>query len=212
MLGESRALVFACRSGVQWREGGDAAGLQEGEDDVTGDEAMTVLERGQLEPLYVLWGPNQFWRSRWLLGAQKRFMGEDAAGASIIRLDGPQNFSAVAMELATGALFAPRKMVIVDGMNWSKKEEMLQAYLGRPVPESLLVIIEEKVAPSLEKAIGRQRLIEFGVLSGLRFRRFVETEAGKRDIRWDARAREEFCRLVEGNEYLAEQELEKLSL
>ncbi len=179
---------------------------------MTGEEAIAVLERGKLEPLYVLTGPNQFWRSRWLAGARKLFMGGEFDTVGVVRLDGVQNFSAVELELASGALFDSRKMVIVDGMKWSKKEEMLEAYLNHPVPDTLLVVIEEKVGPSVEKALGRQRVIGFADLSGVAFRRFVQGEADKRAVRWDAAAREEFCRLVDGNEYLAEQELEKLSL
>lgn len=173
---------------------------------------MAVLQRGTLQPVYVLTGPNRYWRTQWLVGARHMFLGESAEGTGMVRLDGVQDFRDVELELASGTLFDPKKMVVVDGGRWPKKEESLKAYSEHPMPDTLLIVVEEKAAANLEKAIGRHRFIDCGPLSPAAFRRFVKEEADRLKIRWDNAAIETFCRIVDGNEYLAVQELDKLSL
>lgn len=175
------------------------------------EEALAVVERGHLEPLYVLAGSNAYWRVEWLRLARLRFLGPDT-DTGLVRLESPDHFSSVELELSSGALFDPRKMVVVEGGRWSKKEESLSRYLDHPVPDTILVLVEEKPSPALEKAVGSHRYVEMAALSPAGFRRFVRSHQQRLKIRWDAAAEEVFVRLTAGNEYLAVQELEKLSL
>lgn len=178
---------------------------------MTIEEAMAVATRGRLEALYVLAGPNRFWRVEWLKIAQKTFLGHDASG-SAVRLENVMDFRDIELELASGGLFEPRKVVIVDQCRWNKREDTIKKYLDHPVPDTLLILLEDKVAPALERLVGSHRYVEMSVLTATAFRRFVQQHAEELHIQWDSAAREKFCRLVDGNEYLAMQELNKLSL
>ncbi|PSR23664.1 MAG: DNA polymerase III subunit delta [Sulfobacillus acidophilus] len=178
---------------------------------MTIEEAMSVVERGSLASTYVLAGPNRFWRREWLVRATKRWLGEDVQSTATIHLDGVSDFNAVKMELATAGLFSPRRLVVVEGGRWPKKEETLAEYLRHPIADSLLVLIEEKAA-SWEKALGGKHVVDMSVLPPHSFRRFVKEQAQHRGITWQKGAFERFCEQVDGNEFVAIEELEKLAL
>ena len=175
------------------------------------DEALAVIDRGRLEPIYVVTGPNQFWRTRWIMKARRRFLGEAGAAAGYVRLDNPQDGREVEVELQGGTLFDPRKMVVVEGGRF-KKDEWLKVYAEHPAPDTLLVLLEDKAPAALEKAAGRHRVVSCDPLPAPAFRRFVKEEAQARGVTWDEAAQENFCRATDGNEYLVVQELEKLAL
>lgn len=175
------------------------------------DEAMAVIHRGRLESLYVVTGPNDFWRAQWLAAARQKFLGLDGAMTGCVRIDNPQDVQAVELELQGGTLFDQRKMVVVDGGRF-KKDEWVQSYSEHPIPDTLLVLLEDKASAALEKAAGKHRLVLCESLSVPSFGRFVNEEARARGVVWDSAAAERFCRIVEGNEFLAVQELEKLAL
>lgn len=180
---------------------------------MTIEEAMAVLERGRMEPLYVVSGPNRFWSGEWLNRARHSFLGVDDAGETgFIRLDGVMDFKTVQLELASSGFFAERKIVVVENGRWSKKEETLSRYIENPAPETLLVLLEDKVSPALEKAVGRHRIVELKDLTPVAFRRFVEDEAKRRGVRFEGEGLDTFCRQVQSNEFQAIQELEKLAL
>ncbi len=179
---------------------------------MTIEEASQVLKRGRLEPVYVLAGPNRFWRSQWLSQARRTFLTDDADNTGLVRLEAPSDFGQVRIELAASGLFSSKKMVVVDGPRWTKKEDTVRDYLQAPVSDSLLVLLEDTMSASWETAVGRHRLVELTQLSSAAFRRFVRDEANKRHIRWDRDGFDVFCRLVGGNEYQVVEELEKARL
>ncbi|MCL5117146.1 MAG: DNA polymerase III subunit delta [Firmicutes bacterium] len=178
---------------------------------MTIEEAMAVIERGRLEPVYVLTGPNRYWAQAWLNAARREFLGENDK-TSFVRLDGVTDFKAVQLELAAGGFFASRKIVVVENGRWSKKEEALGQYLSSPVADTLLVLVEDKASPSLEKLVGSHRFVELKPLSPVSYRRFVEAAAEERGVRFQKDGLEEFCRLTASNEYQAIHELEKMAL
>ncbi len=185
--------------------------LCEGAPAMTIEEAMAVLGRGNLEPVYVLAGPNRYWAGAWLKRARERFLGADDE-TNLVRLDGVQDFTAVRLELASGGFFGSRKMVVVEHGRWPKKEEQLARYIEDPAPDAMLVLVEEKLTPSLDKALGRHRVVELKDLTPMSFQRFVQEEADRRNIRFQTGGLERFCQLVAGNEYQVQQELEKMAL
>ncbi len=178
---------------------------------MTIEEAMAVLGRGNLEPVYLLAGPNRYWASAWLKRARERFLGAEGE-TNLVRLDGVQDFQTVRLELASGGFFGSRKMVVVEHGRWPKKEEQLARYVEDPAPDALLVLVEEKLAPGMEKALGRHRVVELKDLSPVAFQRYVQEEAERRGIRFQGGGLERFCQLVASNEYQVQQELEKMAL
>lgn len=179
---------------------------------MTIDEAMAVVERGRLEPVYVLAGPNRYWRSAWMNQAKRTFLSNDADGTAYVRLESPTDFGVVVAELQASGLFSPQKMVVIDTPRWGKKEDTVRQYLERAVADSLLVILEDKPSAAWAKAVGRHRVVELTQLTPPAFRRFVREQAELRQIRWDRDGFDAFCQAVDGNEYQAVQELEKVSL
>lgn len=175
------------------------------------EEAMTLLKRGRLEPAYLLYGSNSFWKRQWLHLAQEKFLGS-AAESNVIVRDDVKNFSEVHLELSEGGLFAQKKMVVVEPGRWPKKEEALERYLASPAPDSLLVIMEDKPSSALIKVMGPARVVEAKDLTPLTFSRFVADEANKLELTLDAKALELFCQMVRPYEYQAIFELQKLQL
>lgn len=178
---------------------------------MTIDEAMQVVSRGRLEPLYVLAGSNRYWAQAWVQAAKQAFLGPDAA-ENYMRLDGAQDFKAIELELAARGFFADRKLVVVENGRWAKKEETLSRYLTRPVSDTLLVLVEDKASASLEKAVGSHRYVDLKPLTPVSFKRFVEEAAQARSIRFVKDGLDTFCRVTAGNEYQVVQELEKMVL
>lgn len=179
---------------------------------MTIEEALAVLERGQLEPCYVVTGPNLYWRTRWIREARRRFLGAEAGSTGYVRLENPQDAHEVNLEIQGGSLFERCKVVVVEGARFTKKDEWLAGYLDHPSPDTLLIVLEDKASPALEKSVGQHRVVSCDPLPGLAFRRFVKHEAKTRGVRWDEAATEIFCRVTDGNEYMVVQELEKLAL
>jgi DNA polymerase-3 subunit delta len=178
---------------------------------MTYDEALAQIMRGRFEPLYVVSGNNLFWQKQWIDKAAQQFLGEGQA-TGVIRFEEAQDFRQVSVELATPGFFASRKMVVVERPRWPKKEETLARYLQNPAPDALLVVYEDKVTPALEKAIGRQRVVECKDLSAVAFRRFVQRAAREQGVTLEAKALDVFCQRVAGFEEQALLELDKLSL
>ncbi|MCY0879113.1 MAG: DNA polymerase III subunit delta [Firmicutes bacterium] len=178
---------------------------------MTYDEALALMARGRFEPLYVATGPSAFWKARWIRELTQRYLGEHRETA-FVRVEEASSFQSVGLELATPAFFTPRKVVLVERAKWPKKEETLARYLEHPSPDAVLILDEEKVSPSLEKVVGRQRIVEFQGLSRVAFCRFVEKEARQRGLTFEPDALELFCQWVAGFEEQVLLELDKLSL
>lgn len=178
---------------------------------MTIEEALAVLERGTIEPLYVICGPNRYWGQIWLKRAREKFLGS-AKDTGMVRLDATADIKAVLLELAADGFFSSKKMVIVDSPRWNKKDEIIGDYLRHPVTDSLLVLIEDKLSTAVEKVVGNHRIIDLKPLSVVSFRRFVEEEATQRKIQFAQGGLDELLLRVKGNEYQTIQELEKMVL
>ncbi len=178
---------------------------------MTVKDALMVLKRNQVESVYVVAGTEHYWRTRWLKRVEEIFFGSDHP-LFVSRLEDVTDFGVVELELASRSLFDRKKLVVVERGRWSKKEETIKKYKENPIADTVLVIYEDKESSALKKSLGPDCYIELAPLTGTAFRRFVDDQAKRLSIRWDSNARESFCRRVDGNEYLAINELEKLSL
>lgn len=178
---------------------------------MTVKDALTVLKRNQVEPVYVVAGTEHYWRIHWQKRVEEVFFGADQPPL-VSRLEDVTDFGVVELELASRSLFGEKKLVVVQRARWSKKEETIKKYKENPIADTVLVIYEDKDSAVLKKSLGPDCYIELAPLTGTAFRRFVEDQAKRLSIQWDSNAREIFCRRVDGNEDLAINELEKLSL
>jgi DNA polymerase-3 subunit delta len=111
------------------------------------------LEKGELEPVYLIFGPEDFLR-----GEAVRMIREKAARAKepcdTAELDAAEGDPRKLLdELRTPSLFAPRRLVLIENaaLLFDRAFEPLLNYVAQPSPRTTLVLIAGEKRPSARK-------------------------------------------------------------
>jgi DNA polymerase-3 subunit delta len=108
-------------------------------------DSLTFLQgvtKGEPQPVYVLYGPEQFLKRQVLLALRTRILGpEDEAGLS--RHDGDKaTYAAIHDELQTLPFLSPRRLVVVDRADSfvTRERARLEKYVAAPSAVGVLVL------------------------------------------------------------------------
>ncbi len=115
-----------------------------------------------LEPLYLLVGPEEGEKRQFIQETIERYRKSSGEDAELHRFyAGQTDTNEIVSLLKNGSLFAAYKFVIFNGIDGLKKGEVksLVEYAKKPESSATLFLLSEeyKVAPSLEKAVPKQR-------------------------------------------------------
>jgi len=172
--------------------------------------ALTDDQAPAFQPLYVVYGPQEYWASQWIRLVTQRFLGADEDGRHLF--EGAIDFTEVRLRLATEGFFASRQLVVIRQGKWPKKEESLKAYVKNPITDAILILREDKLIPGWKEWLPAAALIEAAVMPEDAFRQFVADAAKTRRLRFPDAALNQFAALVYPDEYHAINELDKLAL
>lgn len=173
-------------------------------------KAIAQISKGVIQQAYLVVGEQDFW-ARAFLSAVRTEWGREI-DMEYHMVSGPTTWAEIGGLLGAGSLFQDRRLIVVQDAKWPKREEHLAGYLTDPVQDTVLVVWERHPAPSLEKIFGAERTVQAKALKGKPFLDFVARLARQHQVQLSREALQEFAGLVEGDEFHAQNEMQKMSL
>jgi len=117
----------------------------------TVEDPVAAIERGELDPIYCLYGAERYQIDRCLAALREAVIGGKAAAFAAFNHDvfdlKETGLAAVVDTARTLPMMAPRRLVVGKGIDGVKSDDLapLAAYAGDPNPSTCLVLVGEKL-------------------------------------------------------------------
>src|SRR3569623_1075026 len=115
------------------------------------EDPVAAIERGELAPIYCLYGAERYQVDRCLVALREAVVGGKAAAFAAFNHDvfdlKETSLAAVVDTARTLPKMAPRRLVVGKGIDGVKSDELapLTAYAGDPNPSTCLVLVGEQI-------------------------------------------------------------------